>query len=92
MTDISKYRNASIDHKTYDLLIQQSKKICDVDLSIAQTIKHNAHITQQMLESANFVKPLRGSSAYRKWKTRLLAKYFPMVVGGKDTNKHENTN
>ena len=91
MTDISRYKNVSVDHKTYELLKQQAKKICDVDLSIAQTIKHNAHITQQMLESANFVKPLRGSSAYRKWKTRLLAKYFPIVVGGKDTKTNENT-
>ena len=92
MTDITRFKNVSLDHATYDLLKSQSKKICDVDLSLSQTIRHNANITQTMLDSPNYVPPLRGNSKYRKWKTKLLAKYFPIVVGGKDTNKHENTN
>ncbi|ANS05765.1 hypothetical protein [uncultured phage_Deep-GF0-KM16-C193] len=85
MTDTSKFKNVSLDLKTYDLLKQQSKQICDVDLSVSQTVRHNASITQQMLDSPNFVKPLRGSKTYQKWKTRLMAKYFPMLVS-KDTN------
>ena len=92
MTDISKYRNISVDHKTYDLLKSQSKQICDVDLSVSQTVRHNASITQQMLDSPDFVKPLRGTKKYQQWKTKLLAKYFPIVVGGKDTKINENTN
>ena len=92
MTNFSKYRNISVDHKTYDLLKSQSKKICDVDLSVSQTVRHNASITQQMLDSPEYVPPLRGNSKYRKWKTKLLAKYFPIVVGGKDTKINENTN
>ena len=92
MTDTSKYRNVSLDHETYNLLLKQSKRICDVDLSVSQTVRHNASITQQMLDSPNFVKPLRGTKKYQQWKTKLLAKYFPIVVGGKDTKKHENTN
>jgi len=63
MTNFSKYRNISVDHKTYDLLENQSKKICDVKLSVSQTVRHNANITQRMLSSPNFVKPLRGSNA-----------------------------
>ena len=91
MTDISRYKNVSVDHKTYDLLKSQSKQICDVDLSVSQTVRHNASITQQMLDSPNFVKPLRGTKKSQQWKTRLLAKYFPIVVGGKDTKTNENT-
>ena len=55
MTDTSKYRNISIDLKTYDLLKEQSKSICDVDLSISQVVRHNATITQSMLESPSYV-------------------------------------
>ena len=92
MTDISRFKNISLDIKTYELLKQQSKQICDVDLSLSQTVRHNASITQQMLDSPNFVKPLRGTKKYQQWKTKLLAKYFPIVVGGKDTKINENTN
>ena len=89
MTDISKYRNISVDHKTYDLLKSQSKQICDVDLSVSQTVRHNASITQQMLDSPDFVKPLRGTKTYQKWKKKLLAKYMPTM--SKET-KHANSN
>ena len=47
MTNTIKYRNVSLDHATYDLLKSQSKKICDVDLSVSQTVRHNANITQK---------------------------------------------
>ena len=48
MTDITRFKNISLDLKTYELLKQQSKQICDVDLSLSQTVRHNAYITQQM--------------------------------------------
>ena len=89
MTDISRFKNISLDIKTYELLKQQSKQICDVDLSVSQVVRHNAHITQQMLDSPNFVKPLRGTKTYQKWKQRLLAKYMPTM--SKET-KHANSN
>ena len=89
MTNTAKYRNVSLDHETYNLLLKQSKKICDVDLSVSQVVRHNAHITQQMLDSPNFVKPLRGTKTYQKWKQRLLAKYMPTM--SKET-KHANSN
>ena len=90
MTDTSKYRNISIDLKTYDLLKEQSKSICDVDLSISQVVRHNATITQSMLESPSYVKPLRGTPQYQQWKQKLLAKYLPVVM--RKENKHANSN
>ena len=89
MTDISRYKNESIDHETYCLLKSQSTKICDVDLSLSQTVRHNANITQTMLDSPDFVKPLRGTKTYQKWKKKLLAKYMPTM--SKET-KHANSN
>ena len=89
MTDITRFKNISLDLKTYELLKQQSKLICDVDLSLSQTVRHNANITQNMLDSPNFVKPLRGTKTYQKWKKRLLAKYMPTM--SKET-KHANSN
>ena len=89
MTDITRFKNVSLDHATYDLLKSQSKKICDVDLSLSQTVKHNANITQTMLDSPDFVKPLRGTKTYQKWKKKLLAKYMPTM--SKET-KHANSN
>ena len=89
MTDITRFKNISLDLKTYELLKQQSKQICDVDLSLSQTVRHNAYITQQMLDSPNFVKPLRGTKTYQKWKKKLLAKYMPTL--SKET-KHANSN
>ena len=49
MTNTNKYKNVSLDLETYNLLKQQSKQICDVDLSISQTVRHNTTICQQML-------------------------------------------
>ena len=89
MTNTAKYRNVSLDHETYNLLLKQSKQICDVDLSVSQTVRHAANITQTMLDSPNFVKPLRGTKTYQKWKQRLLAKYMPTM--SKET-KHANSN
>ena len=89
MTDTTKYKNVSLDLETYNLLKQQSKQICDVDLSVSQTVRHAANITQTMLDSPNFVKPLRGTKTYQKWKKKLLAKYMPTL--SKET-KHANSN
>ena len=90
MTDTTKYKNVSLDLETYNLLKQQSKQICDVDLSIAQTVRHNTTICQQMLESPNYGKPLRGTTKYQEWKQKLLAKYLPVVM--RKENKHANSN
>ena len=90
MTDTSKYRNISVDLKTYALMQEQSKQICDVDLSISQVVRHNATITQQMLDSPQYVKPLRGTAKYQQWKEKLMAKYLPVVI--RKENKHANSN
>ncbi len=90
MTDTNKYRNISVDLKTYNLMQEQSKQICDVDLSISQVVRHNATITQQMLESPSYAKPLRGTQRYQEWKQKLLGKYLPVVI--RKENKHANSN
>ena len=89
MTDISRYKNISLDLKTYNLLKEQSKKICGVDLSLSQTVRHNAHITQQMIDSPEYLPPIKGNSKYRKWKTKLLGGVLPIVSKEK---KHANSN
>ena len=89
MTDITKFKNVSLDIKTYELLKSQSKLICDVDLSLSQTVKHNANVTQSIMDSADWVKPLRGSKTYQKWKGKLLAKYMPTM---RKETKHANSN
>ena len=91
MTNTAKYRNVSLDHETYNLLLKQSKKICDVDLSVSQTVKHNANITQQMLDSPQYISPLRGSKTYQAWKKKLLAKFLPVVIQ-QPKDKHAGNN
>jgi hypothetical protein len=44
MTDISKYRNVSLTHETYNTLVQLSKVLLpDAKLSISKTVEALAH-------------------------------------------------
>ena len=44
MTDISKYRNVSLTHDTYNILVKLSKQLLpDAKLSISKTVEALAH-------------------------------------------------
>ena len=47
MTDISRYKNASLSVETMELLKKQSKTICSAPLSITKTIEHCAKFYEQ---------------------------------------------
>ncbi len=47
MTDISRYKNASLSVETMELLKKQSKTICSAPLSITKTIEHCSKFYEQ---------------------------------------------
>ena len=47
MTDVSRYKNASISIKTMELIKKQAKEICPVELSISKTIEHNSRFYEK---------------------------------------------
>ena len=47
MTDISKYKNASLSISTMELIKKQAKEICPVELSISKTIEHNCRFYEK---------------------------------------------
>ena len=47
MTDISRYKNASLSISTMELIKKQAKEICPVELSISKTIEHNCRFYEK---------------------------------------------
>ena len=47
MTDVSRYKNASISIKAMELIKKQAKEICPVELSISKTIEHNSRFYEK---------------------------------------------
>jgi hypothetical protein len=47
MTDISRYKNASLSILTMELIKKQAKEICPVELSISKTIEHNCRFYEK---------------------------------------------
>ena len=47
MTDISRYKNASLSISTMELIKKQAKEICSVELSISKTIEHNCRFYEK---------------------------------------------
>ena len=50
MTDIKKYRNVSLSHETHEKIINQSKKLCSVKLSAAQTVRIAINLVDECLK------------------------------------------
>ena len=50
MTDINKYRNVSLSHETHEKIINQSKKLCSVKLSAAQTVRVAINLVDECLK------------------------------------------
>ena len=50
MTDIKKYRNVSLSHETHEKIINQSKKLCSVKLSAAQTVRFAINLVDECLK------------------------------------------
>jgi hypothetical protein len=84
MTDISRYKNISLDLKTYNLLKEQSKKICGVDLSLSQTVRHHTSVIQRIIDSPEFV-------PHKMWNVKLLSGLLSIENNSKE-KKHANSN
>ena len=58
MTDISKYRNVSLTHKTYNILVKLSKQLLPYEeLSISKTVSTLAKEKEQKLNGKIHPKP-----------------------------------
>ena len=57
MTDISKYRNVSLTHKTYSILVKLSKQLLpDARLSISKTVEALANEKEKRLNGKSIPK------------------------------------
>jgi|TARA_B100000929_G_C15434197_1_gene395748 hypothetical protein len=79
MTDITRYKNVSLNKETYAQLKRQSRMVVDVDLSISKTVELASNILQSIIEDPAWVKPLKGTPAYQSYKKKLLLETYGQI-------------
>lgn len=80
MTDINKYKSVALKHQTYEKLKVISTNVIDIDLSLAQTITYITDMFYAQVTSDGWVKPMKGSIEYQKFKKKLLFPKHANVV------------
>jgi len=87
MADTSKYKSVSLRHDTYEKLKYISKNLVDIELSLAHTISHITELTYANLTSPNYVAPLKGDTAYQKWKKKIFKNMKFLPIGDAESNQ-----
>lgn len=80
MTDITRYKSVALKHETYKKLKTISENVLDINISLAQTITYLTDMYYAKVTADGYVKPLKGSAEYQKFKRDLLFPKQPKLT------------